>query len=92
MTFHDVTDLKMAVDFGDSGCRTAINELSIASITRAPVPDQEGYPERVYYRWRIELNLPRGGEIAFGASGFTQVLRAEPVLLDEQKLSSADRT
>ena len=84
LTFHDATDLGIAVDFGDSGGRTVLNELSIAGITRVAVPNQEGYPERSYYRWRIELNLPQGGEITFGASGFTQTLRAEPVLLDEQ--------
>lgn len=47
---------------------------------------RQRFPERDYYRWRIELNLPQGGEIAFGARGFTQVLRAEPVLPDEQWL------
>ncbi len=91
LTFHDATDLRIAVDFGDSGGRTALNELSIATITRVAVPNQEGYPERTYYRWRMELNLPQGGEITFGASGFTQTLRAEPVLLDEQRLLAADR-
>ena len=91
LTFHDATDLRIAVDWGDSGHRAMLNELSIAAITREPVPNQEGYPERAYYRWRIELNLPQGGEISFGASGLTQALRAEPVLLDEQRFSAADR-
>ena len=91
LTFHHTTDLRIAVDMGDSGCRTALNELSIAGITRAPVADQKICLDRTYYRWRIELNLPQVGEIAFGASGFTQVLRAAPVLLDEQRLAAADR-
>lgn len=63
-----------------------LHEASIAGITREPVPDQEGYPVREHYRWRIALNWPQGGEIGFGARGFTQTLRAEPVLLDEQRL------
>ncbi len=92
LTFHDATDLRIAVDCGDSGCQTALNELSIDAITREPVEDQKICLDRPYYRWRIKLNLPQGGEITFGASGFTQVLRAEPVLRDEQKLSAADRT
>ena len=91
LTFHDVTDLRIAVDFGDSGCQTAINELSIAAITRERVPDQKIRLDRPYYRWRIALNLPQGGEIAFGASGFTQDLRAEPVLVDEQRLPANAR-
>ncbi len=92
LTFHDVTDLRIAVDCGDSGCRTALNELSIGAVMREPVQDQKICLDRPYYRWRIELNLPQGGEITFGASGFTQTLRAEPVLLDDQKLSAAGRT
>jgi hypothetical protein len=39
-----------------------------------------------YGRWRIEFNLPYGGGITFGASGYTQSLRAEPVLLYDQRL------
>jgi hypothetical protein len=92
LTFHNVTDLRIAIDFGDSGCRTAINELSIAAITREPLEDKERFPDQPYHLWRMELNLPQGGEITFGASGFTQTLRAEPVLLDAQRLSAADRT
>jgi len=91
LTFHDVTDLRIGVDFGDSGCRTAINEPSIDAITRQRISDQEICLDRPYYRWRIAFNLPRGGEIAFGASGFTQTCRAEPVLLDEQRFASSQR-
>ena len=91
LAFHDVTDLRIAVDWGDSGGRTALNALSIGAISREPVADQRVCLDRPYYRWRIDLNLPPGGGIAFGASGFTQTLRAEPVLLDEQRLSAADR-
>jgi hypothetical protein len=93
LVFHDVTDLKIAVDFGDSGNGININELSIHDIAREQLPaeQQKVCLDRPYYRWRIELNLPKGGEIAFGASGFTQTLRAEPVLTDEQRLAAAAR-
>ena len=46
---------------------------------------------REHYRWRIALNWPQGGAIAFGAREFTQTLRAEPVLLDEQRLPAGTR-
>jgi len=91
LTFHEVTDLRVSVDFGDSDCRTAINDLSIADITRDAVDDKQRFPDRPYYRWRIELNLPQGSEIAFGARGFTQTLRVAPVLLDEQRLPAGSR-
>ena len=91
LAFHHVTDLGIAIDWGDSGCRTAIHEISIDGIAREAVADQKICLDRPYWRWRIETNWPKGGVIAFGASGFTQTLRATPVLIDEQKLSPLDR-
>jgi hypothetical protein len=92
LTFHDVTDLRVALDWGDSGHRTALGEPQIDGITRGPVPDQQICLDRPYYRWRIAFNWPRGGALGFGASGFSQTLRAAPVLLDQQRLPPADRT
>jgi hypothetical protein len=91
LVFHDVTDLSLAIDWGDTGHRTALHEMAIDGIARAPVANQQICLDRAYYRWTIALNWPKGGAIAFGASGFTQTLRAAPVLLDEQQLPVADR-
>ena len=91
LTFHDVTDLRIAVDCGHSGNQIALHAWSIDAITRQPIADQRVCLDRPYYRWRIALNMPTGGEMSFGASGFTQFLRAAPVLLDQQTLSAADR-
>ena len=68
-----------------------MNEPSIDAITRQRIKDQKICLDRPYYRWRIAFNLPPGGEIGFGASGFSMELRADPVLTDEQRLSPADR-
>ncbi len=91
LTFHDVTDLRIAAHWGDSGCRTALSPLSIDGIARERVEDQKICLDRPYYRWRIAFNWPKEAQITFGATGFTQTLRARPVLQDEQKLSGADR-
>ena len=91
LTFHHVTDLHLDLDWGDSGFQVNINEASIDAITRAQVPDQKICLDRPYYRWTVATNSPQGGKIVFGAWGFTQLLRAEPSLQDEQKLSSAGR-
>ena len=91
LTFHNTTDLGLAVDFGDSGCRTALNELSIHGITRERIKDQRICLDRPYYRWRIAFTWPKEATISFGASGFTQILRAQPLLQDEQRLSTAER-
>jgi hypothetical protein len=92
LTFHDVTDLRIEVDCGDSGGRVALSALSIDAITRERLREQKICLDRPHYRWQIALNVPQGGRVAFGASGFTQVLRAEPVVQDQQQLSPAQRT
>jgi hypothetical protein len=91
LTFHHVADLQIAIDCGDSGGQVGLQALSIDTITRERVRDQKICFDRPYYRWWIALNSPQGGAITFGASGFTQVLRAEPVLMDQQQLPSPDR-
>jgi hypothetical protein len=91
LTFHDVTDLTVAIDCGDSGGQIALHPLSIDAISRERILDQKICFDRPYYRWRIALNWPQGGTLTFGASGFTQTLRAEPVVRDEQQLSPLDR-
>lgn len=91
LSFHDVTDFRIAADFGDSRCEVAVREMSIAQVTREPVAERRVCLDRPYYRWRIMLNDPPNGEMAFGASAFTQVLRAPPLLLDEQRLPRGAR-
>jgi hypothetical protein len=91
LTFHDVTDLQVAVDCGDTGGQVALHALSIDAITRERIVEQKVCFDRPYYRWRIALNWPRGGEVRFGASDFTLALRAAPVLQDQQQLSPVER-
>jgi hypothetical protein len=91
LVFHDVTDLQIAIDCGDTSGQVALHALSIDRVARARIRDQKVCFDRPYYRWRIELNWPKGGSIVFAASGFTQTLRAEPVLQDEQQLPAAMR-
>jgi hypothetical protein len=90
LRFHDATDLRIAIDCGDSGGQIALHALSIDAVTRERIEDQKICLDRPYYRWRIALNSPQGGAITFGASGFTQTLGAEPVVLGQQQLP-ADR-
>lgn len=91
LAFHGVTDARIGVDWGDSEFRTALSVASIDRIERDRIEDQKIFLDRPYYSWRIELNWPRGGEIAFGAVGFTQTLLAEPILTDQQQLSRSER-
>ena len=91
LAFHGVTDLQVHIACGDGGPQTALHELSIDRIERERVRDQQVFLDLPYYRWRIRLNWPAGGEIAFGAFGFTQTLRAEPVLTEAQQLTRGQR-
>ena len=88
LVFHHVTDLNVNVDWGDSGMQVAICAMVLDHIAREPLEKQRICLDRPYYRWNLRLNSPRpGGEIRFGASGFTQHLRQSPILCAEQQLS-----
>ncbi|HSD10500.1 MAG TPA: hypothetical protein VLF14_05930 [Candidatus Binatia bacterium] len=89
LVFHGVTDRRIHIDDGSSGLQVAHGLPSIHRIEREPIADQKVFLDRPYYRWRVELNAPRDGEITFGAVGFTQMLESEPVLCEEQWLTRA---
>jgi hypothetical protein len=91
LTFHHVTDLALAIDWGDTGHQTALHPMAIDRLEREAVADQKICLDRPYYRWTIVLNWPTNGRIAFGASGFTLALRVPPILSDEQQLSPVVR-
>ena len=91
LVFHGVTDPKIDIDWGRSGCQTSLHPASIADVGRELIQEQRVYLDRPYYRWRIRLNWPDSSEIAFGAVGFIQTLRAEPVLSEKQCLSLRER-
>jgi len=92
LVFHGVTDPRIVIDWGDTGLQSAIHLASIDRIERMPARDQKVYLDRPYYRWRVAMNWPAGGEIAFGAVAFTQTLLAEPMVCDDQHLSSRERS
>ena len=91
LVFHGVTDLRINIDWGDSGFRSALHEASIDRIERERVREQKVHLDRPYYSWRILLNWPKSGLITFGAVGFTQTLRTEAILTDQQSLSPPKR-
>jgi len=92
LAFHGVTDARISIDWGQSGFQAALHGVSIDRIERERVGNQRVFLDRPYYSWRILLNWPKAGEIAFGAVGFTQTLLSEPVLMDGQHLSLRERS
>jgi hypothetical protein len=91
LVFHGVTDPRVDIDWGRAGHQAAVHPASIGSVERELHARQKVYLDRSYFRWTIQLNWPASSEIAFGAVGFTQTLRGEPVLSDEQCLSWKER-
>jgi hypothetical protein len=87
-----VTDPKIDIDWGRSGFQVSLQPASIGSVERELVLNQKVYLDRPYYSWKIRLNWPESSGIAFGAAGFTQTLRAEPILSEKQCLSLKERS
>jgi hypothetical protein len=92
LVFHGVTDPKIDIDWGRLGSQVSLHPASIDNVEREPLRNQKVYLDRPYYSWRIRLNWPDSSEIVFGAVGFTQTLRAEPVLTEKQCLSLGTRS
>lgn len=90
LLFHGVFEARIGINWGES---SSLHELSIAVVQREPVPEERACVsiDKPNYRWTIELNWPEG-EIAFIGSGFTQTLRTEPVLMQEQSFTFAARS
>jgi len=91
LVFHGVTDPKIDIDWGRSGFQAALHPVSIGNLERERIQDQKVYLDRPYYSWTIRLNWPNEGVITFGAVGFTQTLRAEPIVSENQHLSLSER-
>jgi hypothetical protein len=85
LTFHSVSDLTLGLNYGSVGA--ALSPFSLQSIGREAHVFPNGYST---FRWRLAINWPEG-EITFIASGFTQVLRAAPVVSANQCLAALER-
>ena len=92
LVFHGVTDVNLNIDWGTRGWQASPYAITIDRIERQPIREQKVFLDRPYYSWTIVLNSPKGGIISFGAVGFTQSLRAEPILSDKQSLSLRQRS
>ena len=88
MSWHDchIWGVDLRAGNADDGDWT-----SIAQIERRPVDKQKVFLDRPYYSFRIASNWPAGGEIVFGAVGFTQTRRSEPAFIDDQRLTLRSR-
>ena len=87
LRFHTVSDLRLAITWGSTA--VLLHEMSIDHVAREPLPPASR--ESSGHRWRIALNWPQSGEITFTAVGFTQTLRALPIVTERQSLTRRQR-
>jgi hypothetical protein len=81
LAFHDVTDVALTIDQGDSQGRNAIMEWAIDRVVRERLDRPFAY-----WRWTLQLGVPSGGRIAFCSTGFTETLKRAPKWVSEQRL------
>ncbi|MDZ4076523.1 MAG: hypothetical protein U1E04_17440 [Hylemonella sp.] len=86
LTFHDVTELVISIDYASS--TAALQPMTIHEIHREAVTYQNGHSS---FAWRLEINWPRNSSISFSSSGFTQVLRKQPISSGAQYLRPSER-
>jgi hypothetical protein len=84
LTFHEVSDLVLSLDYVTT--TAALCPDSISEIEREALAYPNGYTS---FAWAININWPAGA-IRFKASGFTQVLRAEPLVVPGRQYLTAD--
>ncbi|MCC6797493.1 MAG: hypothetical protein IT366_20435 [Candidatus Hydrogenedentes bacterium] len=92
LTFHDVTDFALSLPGRSSGYQVISNQPSIIETKRELVTEKKAFFDQPYYAWTFKLSsMTHEGTLTFGATGFEQTLRAEPILTDRQFLPSKSR-
>lgn len=85
LTFHEVFGLRVELDYATIGagmCPFSIDRIERER--RAPATADTSF------KWRLSVNWP-SGLITFESTGFTQVLRRDPVLVPRQALLPEER-
>ena len=85
LVFHDVSDVRIGIDFSRHWPGNLILLPSIHLIEAVPVSSSPGYRGPPRFAWRIVLNEPPEGEVALVATGYTLTLRDEPRIAGEKE-------
>lgn len=91
LTFHDVADLRIQIDWARSGYPVFMHTAAIDRVEREPVVDQRTHLGLPYYSWTLRFNWPEGGVIRCRAAGFSMHLRSAPIEVTTQELSRDQR-
>lgn len=88
VTFHDVTDLCVKIDWGDSGFTTAVSGPYIDVLQREKIVPTLQLPN--YFRWKIIVTDEKSS-ITFGASSMSFATQGNPAKVDRQYLTDQER-
>jgi hypothetical protein len=85
LIFYDVFGLRITLDYTTPAA--GIIPFSLEGIERERVTYPTGH---FSFRWHLPVNWP-AGQIVFESPGFTQFLRAKPLLVNRQYLFPGER-
>ena len=88
LKFHNVTDLIMSIDKGNSGYTTSVSGICIDSIDGEKIETSLKFP--AYYKWEILMTDERS-KILFGASDMSIELLGNSVSVNRQYLTENER-
>ena len=92
LAFHDVTDLVLAIDWGNSGHQTALHLMAIDSLAREAVANQKNLPRPALPPLDDLAELAEGRQHRLRRQRLhAHLARATPILSDEQQLSPLAR-
>lgn len=89
VTFHDVTDLHVKIEWGDSGYTTAVSGPHIDVVERKEIVPTLRLPK--YFQWSIIFTDERSS-ITFGASAMSFVTKGRATKVDRQYLTDEERS
>jgi hypothetical protein len=88
LSFFDVTDLVMKVDWGTSGFTTAVSGIYIDRVVRQEAKTSLRFP--AYYSWDIIFS-DSTSQLSLGASSCIQKQVGNPLVVDRQFLLREER-
>jgi len=83
LTFREVSELRVELSYVDPNA--ALGPFALDGIEREVVTYPTGWSS---YRWVLNVNWPHG-YFRFASPGFTQILRAEPLVSNSPRLESS---
>lgn len=89
LTFQDVTDLNVTIDWGSTGYTTAVSGPYIDVIQRNEIAPALRLPE--YFTWKIIFSDGRSS-ISFGASSISLQTFGDPIKVGRQYLTEQERS